>query len=145
MSRHSTIAPREVRGIASRFSPFMVRCDHAQVFDGELLRASGLLAWLGGKWVDAENRTRWDPHLTIPSKDIGNLDDFAQARLASAIGLRQRYEWAVALGLENSPSIRFATDPTGIKDIFRIRANCHWCGDRRVFMMLLACRSLAPR
>ena len=41
--------------------------------------------------------------------------------LATAIALKQRYQWAVSLGLENSPSIRFATDPTGIKDVFRIR------------------------
>lgn len=124
-SRTTTVTPKQTRGYASKFSPFMVRIDHAQVLDGQLVTAAGIYVWLGGEWVNAENRTIWSgrsAEVAIPDRsNVLPKVDRDKPRLASAIALRQRYEWAVALGLETSPSIRFATDPTGIKDIFRIR------------------------
>lgn len=125
MSRVQTISAKQARGFASRFGPFMVRIDHAQEADGELLRAAGLYVWLGGEWVDAQKRTLWEgrsSEVAVPHKSSFITEqDKDQPRLATAIALRQRYEWAVALGMERSPTIRFATDPTGIKEIFRIR------------------------
>ena len=110
MSRTYTISPKQARGYATRFSPFMVRHDHAQMEGGELMNAAGLYAWAGGGWTDAQNH-----------KNAMDMRDRAQPALATSLALRQRYEWAVSLGLENSPSVRFATDPTGIKDVFAVR------------------------
>jgi hypothetical protein len=108
MARYTTITPKQARGIASRVSPHMVVARHGQMDRGELLLATGLFTWLGGQWHDARGG-RLEPN------------DHYQPLLATSIALRQRYEWAVSLGLENLPSVRFATDPTGIKDAFRIR------------------------
>ncbi len=121
MTRAYTVSMKQVRGYASRVSPFIIRLDHAQMDRGQLLRAALLRVWLGGEWRNAVSRTVWDKS-EIPHR-LDGLDtgDEILPRLATAIALRQRYEWAVSLGLQNSPSVRFATDPTGIKDIFRIR------------------------
>lgn len=124
-SRTYTVTPKQTRGYASRFGPFMVRHDFAQMDQGKLVRGAGLYVWLGGQWTDAQKRTLWSgasAEKAIP--DVGaalSQRDREQPRLATSIALRQRYEWAVALGLDLSPTIRFATDPTGIKDLFRIR------------------------
>lgn len=120
MSRFYTVTAKQVRGYASRIGPFMVREDVAQMFNGKLVTTAGLFVWLGGRWSDAQNRVLWEGH--IPNRSFTLTEsDRNQPAMATALALRQRYEWAVSLGLDSSPSIRFATDPTGIKEVFRIR------------------------
>jgi hypothetical protein len=120
LDRTVTVAPREVRGVVTRFSPFMVREDVATVMDGKLCTATGVWAWLGGEWADANaHKWRQDGH-DFPDTEHVPFERF-QVRLATSLALRQRYEWAVALGMENAPSVRFVTDPTGIKELFRLR------------------------
>jgi hypothetical protein len=122
LSRFYTVTPKQTRGYAHRFGPFMVRNDHGQVVDrGELATCAGLFVWLGGRWVDAQDRVIYN-ETSIPGRH-GSLpkDECERPAMATSLALRQRYQWAVSLGLENSPSVRFATDPTGIKDAFRIR------------------------
>jgi hypothetical protein len=129
MQRFRSVEMKQVRGYATRFSPYMVRADIGQTGRGKLLTAAGLMAWLGGRWVEAS-----------PSRN-GNfsLGDGLNASMAVSIAFRQRYEWAVALGLDGSPSVRFSTDPTGMKEAFRVRdlpegrdrrdALINWVGD----------------
>lgn len=107
-----TISMKEARGLASRFSPYMIRRDHAQVVDGKLVTVSFIMAWLGGKWVEAQ-----------PMNNDAPVDHSARIapNIGTGIALRHRYEWAVSLKWPSSPSIRFATDPTGIKELFRLR------------------------
>jgi hypothetical protein len=130
----------------------MLRSDHA-MFDREsLAAAAGVEAWVGGKWINAINRTLWEyaGAMQIPCK-TGNLTndgakDHLLPELAMGLALKHRYEWAVSVGLENSLSVRFVTDPTGIKYIFKIRdlppgsdrrealltwVGAHWRQDRR--------------
>lgn len=117
LSRTNTITSKQARGHATRFGPYMVRVDYAQMSMGKLVTAAGIMVWSGGKWADAQNHTQMNglPDRTYSARDQN------QPMIATAIALRQRYEWAVALGIENSPTVRFATDPTGMKEIFRIR------------------------
>lgn len=144
-SLHTTrsVSPKQCRGYARRFSPYMVRTDFAQIVDGELLSGASLFSWCGGKWVDAQGRVMWRGRTAedvIPDRtDFTEDRDREQPALATAFALRQRYEWAVALGLENAPTLRFNTDPTGIKEAFRVRdlpegrdrraALINWVGD----------------
>ena len=124
MQRSYTVTPKQARGYAHRFGPFMLRMDHAQMDVGQLMTASSLWVWLGGQWTDASKRVMWEgrsAESAIPTRSEVTARDRMVPSLATAIALKQRYQWAVSLGLENSPSIRFATDPTGIKDVFRIR------------------------
>lgn len=149
MSRMQTITPKQARGYAQRFGPFMLRSDHAQMDRGQLMRVAGLFVFIGGHWVDAENRVMWEGTADKPLPHRGYVpteQDRLQPQMHIAMALKQRYEWAVSLGLDESPSIRFATDPTGIKDVFRIRdlpdgkdrreallnwVTQHWRQDRR--------------
>lgn len=104
-----TIKLHEARGLADRFAREMVRVDLGLVFDGSLATHSMILAWLGGRWVPTIAGSNTDEEIErLPS-------------LAQSIALRQRYEWAVGVGLVGCPSIRFATDPTGMKELFAIR------------------------
>jgi hypothetical protein len=144
ISRTRTVTTKECRGDASIFSPFMVRADHAAVVDGKLMSCSTIMAWLGGRWVDAQSHRFVGRHYWR-DRPV-SLDDCIPCNLATGIALRHRYEWAVSLGLENSPSVRFVTDPTGVKEVFRIRdlpdgrdrrealmtwVTDHWRQDRR--------------
>lgn len=125
LERFRTVSPKEVRGVVTRFSPFMVRTDAAKLCTDEFLIGSSIMSYVGGEWRDADGHRTWDESGSFVVTDFRTKDDDeydrSQPRIATALALRQRYEWAVALGLEHSPSIRFATDPTGIKELFRIR------------------------
>jgi hypothetical protein len=147
MKRVCTITRQQARGYVQLFSSFMVRMDHATIDNDELASVATLYSWLRGQWTLAISVSRNNQDI-IPMgiSRIGKGTGAGLVSLAIAVALRQRYEWAVSLGLENSPSIRFATDPTGIKDIFRIRdlpegkdrraalmtwISDHWRQDRR--------------
>lgn len=119
LTRAVTVAAKAARGYADRFGPFMVRMDHGQTIHGTLATAAGLYVWSGGRWTDAQKRVL--TRRGIPERGELYEDDRLMPSLATSIALRQRYEWAFSLGLENAPSIRFATDPTGIKEVFKIR------------------------
>ena len=121
MHRCRTVTFKEVRGYAARFSKYMVRNDHADMDRGELLCASGLSAWIGDKWVDANPRTFWEGEIPHRTGIRAERSDNMAPRTMTSIALRQRYEWGAALGLPGGPSVRFDTDPTGVKAIFRIR------------------------
>jgi hypothetical protein len=121
ISRFRTVTPKEVRGIVGRIGAFMVREDFAQAMDGNhLSTVATVKVWLGGKWCWADNRRTWGGH-GLEAIHVPTGKDLMQPMLGTAIALRQRYEWAVALGLEDSPSVRFATDATGMKELFSIR------------------------
>jgi hypothetical protein len=133
--RFRTIAPKEVRGIVHRISPFMLRVDVGAELDSEIITAAVIMSYLGGKWSRAEKVRGEDPP-----------DFIDQGNIAIGIALRQRYEWAVNIGFENTPSARIVTDPTGMKELFRLRdvapgrdrrdmlmnwVSDHWRQDRR--------------
>jgi hypothetical protein len=120
-----SITTKEARGYARLFSPFMIHMSYGQIFDGTMCTASSLYSWIGKKWTEAEDRiiyTTTNPDTAIPDRTgVETGKTRLQPAVAIAIALRHRYEWGVSLGFDQSPSVRFATDPTGIKDIFRIR------------------------
>jgi len=124
MMRLRSVTPKEVRGYASRVSKYMLRKDVAVHDRGKLITASGILSFVGNSWPDAQKRILWegseDNPIPVRAHDVsdGYLD---LGGVAIAIALRQRYEWAVNIGFENTPSVRIATDPTGMKELFRLR------------------------
>lgn len=121
VQRYRSVTPKEVRGYASRISPFMLRRDIGVEDRGKFVTASGLLSYLGGKWPDAQGRMNYEGFAEIPVRQGVIADHIDSGGLAIAIALRQRYEWAINIGFENSPSVRIATDPTGMKELFRLR------------------------
>lgn len=124
MMRIRSVNAKDVRGYASRVSQFMLRKDVCADDRGTRITGSGLLSYLGGKWVDAQKRTLWAGNADnpIPLRDDGKSHgNLHLGSVAIGIALRQRYEWAINIGFENTPSVRIATDPTGMKELFRLR------------------------
>lgn len=121
VQRVQSVTPKQVRGYASRISPFMLRRDIGAEDRGKFITASGLLSYLGGKWPDAQGRVMYEGKAEIPVREGVVADNLEVGNLAIALALRQRYEWAVNIGFEKSPSVRIVTDPTGMKELFRLR------------------------
>lgn len=121
--RVRTVLAKNVRGYAPLVSPFMARIDIAMDNKGKFLSASDIVGYFGGKWASAQNTTTWQDGL-FPVHDrnkTGNSYFYNSMGVAINLALRHRYEWAVNIGFENSPSVRIVTDPTGMKDLFRLR------------------------
>lgn len=110
VQRLRTIRLSEARGLAKLFFPQMAQLDFGTVINNELTTMSGIVAHRGGEWIDAVN----GPGVLQHSDQI-NLN------LCLGIALNQRYTWGVSVGRRGLPSIRFVTDPTGIKEVFRLR------------------------
>lgn len=123
VQRLRTVTAKDVRGYARRISPFMLRRDTYAEIDGRMFGGSGLMSYLGGEWLDAENKTFW-LRGGIPTKSFGKAGlavERQAGNIAVALALRQRYEWAVNIGFENTPTVRIVTDPTGLKELFKDR------------------------
>lgn len=124
LMRLRSVKAKDVRGCASRVSPFMLRKDVCVDDRGKRVTASGLLSYLGGKWVDGQKRTLWagSADNPIPIRDDGKSDGYLELGAAAiGVALRHRYEWAVNVGFSDTPSVRIVTDPTGMKELFRLR------------------------
>lgn len=109
VQRAKSIAPKDVRGVVPRISPFMICTDVAAEVEGKLLTARSVESYLGGHWVYADKE--------VSTKS----SSFFRGNVAIAVALKQRYEWAVNIGFGKSPTVRIVTDPTGMKDLFRLR------------------------
>jgi len=146
VQRFRSITPKEARGYASRISPFMMRRDIGAEDRGKFITASGLVSYLGGKWPNAQGRMMYEGAAKVPIKEGVVADNLEAGGMAISIALRHRYEWAVNIGFEKSPSVRIVTDPTGMKELFRLRevadgrdrrdtlmtwVSDHWRKDRR--------------
>jgi hypothetical protein len=123
IQRLRAVTAKDVRGYARRVSKFMLRRDTYAEIDGRMFGGSGLMSYLGAEWIDAENKTFW-LRGDIPTKSFGKAGlavERQAGNLAVALALRQRYEWAVNIGFENTPTVRIVTDPTGLKELFKDR------------------------
>lgn len=108
LSTVSTAGARQ-RG-ATRFSSRMVLDSCATAMpDGSAISGGGIYALLGAKWVTAQQNLRYPPNWQ------------ERIHLAAGFALTLRYEWSVWLGYGAGPRVRFVTDPTGAREVFRLR------------------------
>lgn len=86
------------------------------------------LSWYSGKWWwSTRNQSdflRGGSPSGVPYGDSGycydeGLDGVVQ--IASSIQFNRHYEWHVALGYEDGPTLTFPTTPTGSREVFRLR------------------------
>ena len=120
-----SITPKEARGYADRFSPRMMYQRCAYVENGKWITDGRLFSLLGGKWVDSVKpgkkiTTKGDKLYQSDHKMFSRIDSDT-TKMLIGVSLRHRYEWSTCIGFHKSPSVRFATDPTGIKELFRLR------------------------
>jgi hypothetical protein len=95
------------------FGPVMVRVQTVAARpDGIARTCTTFAAHIAGRWINAA------PALT-PFADPGEQPDlipFARS-FARAVGER----WTVSVGFNKGPRVRLLTDPTGVKEVFRLR------------------------
>jgi hypothetical protein len=122
INHYRSATTREARGRAALFSPYMLagRVCHIAP-DDTFTTATCFLARIGGRWVDAEQRRVLWTRAGIPDRQGTTAADDMVGRAALSIALTRRYEWTVSLGIEDSPTVAFVTDPAGARAAFRLR------------------------
>jgi len=130
--RFRSIKPKEARGVAKLFSPVMAEESMAIVYDkGEKLTATSTVALVGGKWVDARgsviswrgNKDQFAGGFELVNNyNSEEIDRMQLAPMyATWVALRQRYDWSVLLGYQGTSRVRLFTDPTGLREVFKLR------------------------
>jgi hypothetical protein len=113
LSRVRRVSPIQARGKARPAYPYTVQVTWAVVKPNSdsYIATSDYAGWDGKAWKFtglSNNFTRKEYVLRA-------------ANLAASLQFSARYEWSVRLGYEGHPTIRFATDPVGAMEVFRLR------------------------
>jgi hypothetical protein len=114
VTRMRRALPKEFRGRTVRYSKDMY--EHLFAFfaeDGKYLSTKHFVGFINGKLFDCS------PGSVL---EKGDLDRLAMViKTTRGIQFSRRYEWRVSLGYIGSPTISFATDPLGAREVFRLR------------------------
>jgi hypothetical protein len=114
-----TITPKEVRNIATVFSPKMAILGNLDFVDGKYDFGGGCFSLVGGRWRNAVDlRPRKFNRTTFSHSDTPYADEPIGLMIGAA--LRHRYEWSVILNFPNCRA-RFSTDATGALKMFKDR------------------------
>lgn len=109
LSHVKSIAARDARGVAKRFSPRMARYNSGVVNGSEYTTASDFICWLGGDWNSAAQ--------IAPMTHAERM----AIKMTISVALRGRYSWAVSFGTGSGARVMMETDPTGLKVLFKDR------------------------
>lgn len=115
--RTRTCSPKEARGRASIITQRMVSSSGTYVSEGGIRTPTRVFyAHVGGRWTYAHKT----PRSPRPNGVFGRDDINCEMNIAFTASLTRRYEWSVCLGFEG-PSVRFLTDPVGVREAFALR------------------------
>jgi hypothetical protein len=135
-NRYKTLKPKEWRGIIHQFYPKMIDATIMMIFPNKKSSSIRIPFALVNNKVVHVKRTitgyRVDGHgggMDVSWFGGGISEDDKedlewQSRTISVVAglmLRRRYTWSVLIGKDNGPRVRFVTDPTGMREIFRLR------------------------
>jgi hypothetical protein len=128
--RITTLRPCDWRGRLRITTPRMVEVHDRGVWpNGDAVSSVAAYAVVGGRAVDADTRNHSSGGRRVRigdiyggrSKELCAQDPTREIALGHGIELRKEYRWSVLLGEEGIPRARFVTDPTGIREVFRLR------------------------
>lgn len=111
-----SITRQEARVLgATKWSSYMLN-DRACIIapSGLKLSASMPLAYIGGKWVEAK-------HMVLQQKKKETYQAHTMGLISTGLALSLRYQWTVWLGHKDGPRVRLLSDPTGAREVFRLR------------------------
>lgn len=114
-----TIKAADYRGMVHRISPHMVLLEAAHIYPDHAETVAMVVSRYGGNWVIADKSVDYDAK-GIPNRMPHELMTY-NVQASIALALRHRYEWAISFSQPETCSVRIATDPTGIKELFRLR------------------------
>lgn len=127
---HRSCSLAEARALgATRFAQRMTSGKAAYITPDGAESAMFVNAFIGRRWVNARDARTWqtDRRLGdgIPAQtwklDRTKDEDHNPVAMAQSLALIQRYEWAVRVGFDVGPKIRFSTDAAGLRAMFRDR------------------------
>lgn len=76
------------------------------------------LAYQGNRWLTLGGA---NCRREFRGRAYHNAEWCAAAKLSLSIQFSREYYWMVELGYEDCPTVSFATDPTGVREVFRLR------------------------
>lgn len=116
LTRARSVSASSARGKVKMVSRYMGELMCMDIcHDGRYVADKSYIAYLGGRWVDVTSGKR----RTDSSMESGHTPlIFVGHRI---FGLWKRYKWGVSIKRPGFPSVRFTTDATGIKSIFKLR------------------------
>jgi hypothetical protein len=134
-ARVKTLKPADWRGRLKGFSPRMIEVAHRVIEPNgravsvkmpyHLLRGRAVPAnaMLGGLRIATGAEGYVDPSHYGGKKADPFDEDWATgiAQLAGGLALRRHYLWSVMIGEGDGPRARFVTDPSGVREVFRLR------------------------
>lgn len=131
-ARVSTLDMKRWRGRVRLTFPRMVEISEAFVNGGGVAWSSmAPVGLVKDKAIDcmAHNHPQAGSRVSMAAvydrsnrSDSGDAsEDDLKIRLSHGIELRREYLWSVLLGEEGVPRARFVTDPTGVREAFRLR------------------------
>ena len=126
LTRVQTVTPKEVRSKVRILAQYMVRVTVGLLenFTGSYVAADTYYGWVGGSWRNLNfGGNMWVDGDSAPlcQKDENALDMDQTIRLAQSSALTERYTWSVGFRYPGTLMVRFATDPTGAREAFRMR------------------------
>jgi hypothetical protein len=112
--RVKTINMREARNKVSKFYPLMVEFTGAAIMkSGEYASVKHFYSYVGSQW---QRITLGYEREIEQDKDIVEI-----LKLAPSFQFSARYEWSASLSYSGGPSVMFPTNPSGVKELFRLR------------------------
>lgn len=124
-----SVSLRSVRGQGRIRSPWCCRWNHASYKDGQWLTETSFRTYAGGKWEamsSGRSRTKghgdhFETYIAEVCPEFGDVSDLV--RICIGLAFIRRYEWRVEIGYpEGEMTINLATDPTGVRRMFRGRS-----------------------
>lgn len=127
-----TLHPRNWRGRLRRVLPRMVEVGEAFIDDSaKMVGSVAPIGLTGTGIVDllAHNHPAGARRVAIPhiygavskNDERYNAQTALDIDMAQGISLRREYLWSVLLGEPGIPRARFSTDPTGVRQVFKLR------------------------
>ena len=116
LQRVRFIKPKQARGKVKILMPVMVQhcLGYLDLNKAEIRTTAGILGYSPKGWIRLNHQDY------PPPKDIIDYDT-RRIRVAIGVQFTNNYYWTVYLGWDGCPGVRFPTDPTGAKEIFRLR------------------------
>jgi hypothetical protein len=135
LSRLRRASRVECSGHVTRMLPVMCELRFSSIDNSGVARRlpTAFVGWDGTRWTGISRRFKQIAGLNA-ALELGSLGRIAT--LATGAQLSRELGWRVALGYGEAPRLSFATDPVGVREVFRLRdipegrsrrdALCHW-------------------
>lgn len=109
--RLKKVDPSTVRGRISRFAPHIFEKSVGLINDeGKYRTARTIVGWTGTRWMNLAG-----PEMYPCEEGLGHL------KVSTSLLLSKYLDWHAKIGFVGGLSVTFSTDPTGARELFKLR------------------------